>query len=77
MGSKVAGMPKVSVLFPARDAGPWVEQALASGSGPRDAAAHAAEGTSPSDDLNAPRAYREHLARVLVGRALEESSSRA
>ena len=41
------------------------------------AAAHAAEGTSPSDDLNAPRAYREHLARVLVGRALEESASRA
>jgi len=54
-----------------------VEQALAAGSGPREAAAHAAEGTSAADDLNGPRAYREHLARVLVGRALEESSSRA
>ena len=43
----------------------------------REAAAHAAEGTSPSDDLNSPHAYREHLARVLVGRALEESGSRA
>jgi carbon-monoxide dehydrogenase medium subunit len=54
-----------------------VEEALAAGSAPREAAARAAEGTSPSDDLNAPRAYREHLARVLVGRALAESASRA
>jgi carbon-monoxide dehydrogenase medium subunit len=54
-----------------------VEQALAAGAGPRDAAARAADGTSPSDDLNAPRAYREHLARVLVARALEESAARA
>ena len=53
-----------------------VEQALASGSGPREAAARAAEGTSPADDLNGPRQYREHLARVLVARALEESSAR-
>jgi aerobic carbon-monoxide dehydrogenase medium subunit len=54
-----------------------VEQALAAGAGPRDAAAHAAEGTSPSADINGDRSYREHLARVLVGRALEESRSRA
>ncbi len=54
-----------------------VEQALAAGSSPREAAAHAAEGTSASDDLNGPRAYREHLARVLVARALAEASSRA
>ena len=54
-----------------------VEQALAAGAGPRDAAAHAAEGTSPPDDINADRGYREHLARVLVGRALEESAARA
>jgi aerobic carbon-monoxide dehydrogenase medium subunit len=53
-----------------------VEQALAAGAGPRDAAAHAAEGTSPSADINADRRYREHLARVLVGRALEESLAR-
>jgi carbon-monoxide dehydrogenase medium subunit len=52
-----------------------VEAALASGASPRDAAAHAAEGASPSDDLNASRAYREHLARVLVRRALEDAQA--
>jgi aerobic carbon-monoxide dehydrogenase medium subunit len=54
-----------------------VEGALAAGAGPRAAAAYAAEGTRPPDDLNGPRHYREHLARVLVGRALEESAARA
>jgi carbon-monoxide dehydrogenase medium subunit len=54
-----------------------VEQALASGAGPAAAAARAAEGLTPSSDLNASQGYREHLARVLVGRALEESASRA
>ena len=54
-----------------------VESALAAGAGARAAAEHAAEGTSPPDDLNGPRHYREHLARVLVGRALEESAARA
>jgi carbon-monoxide dehydrogenase medium subunit len=53
-----------------------VERALAAGAGPREAAAHAAEGTSPPGDINADRGYREHLARVLVARALEESRSR-
>ena len=53
-----------------------VERALADGAGPRDAAAHAAEGTSPSTDINGDRRYREHLARVLVNRALEESLAR-
>jgi aerobic carbon-monoxide dehydrogenase medium subunit len=54
-----------------------VERAIAAGSQPRDAAALAAEGTSPPDDLNGGRRYREHLARVLVGRALEESATRS
>ncbi|HLI36434.1 MAG TPA: xanthine dehydrogenase family protein subunit M [Streptosporangiaceae bacterium] len=54
-----------------------VEQALAGGASPREAAEHAAEGTSPSADINASSAYREHLARVLVRRALEESRSRS
>jgi carbon-monoxide dehydrogenase medium subunit len=54
-----------------------VEQALASGAGPRDAAAHAAQDTSPPDDLNGGPAYREHLARVLVARALDEARSRS
>jgi len=54
-----------------------VEQALAAGAAPREAAAHAAEGTSAPEDINGPRAYREHLARVLVARALEEAGSRS
>ena len=53
-----------------------VEVALAAGAGTRDAAAHAAEGTSPPTDINADGRYREHLARVLVARALEESAAR-
>ena len=54
-----------------------VESALATGAGPREAAALAAEGTSPSGDINASTGYREHLARVLVERALEEAAARA
>ena len=54
-----------------------VERALAGGAGPGDAAAHAAEGTSPVEDINATPAYREHLARILTGRALEEAAGRA
>jgi aerobic carbon-monoxide dehydrogenase medium subunit len=54
-----------------------VEAALAAGSSPADAAAHAAEGTSAASDIRATRDYREHLARVLVNRALAEAGSRA
>ena len=54
-----------------------VESALASGASPADAAAHAADGTSAGSDIHASKAYREHLARVLVRRALEESAARA
>jgi carbon-monoxide dehydrogenase medium subunit len=49
-----------------------VEQALASGASAADAAASAADGTEPPSDLNATVDYRNHLARVLVRRALEE-----
>jgi carbon-monoxide dehydrogenase medium subunit len=52
-----------------------VEQAVAAGASAADAAAHADEGTEPSDDLNASADFRRHLARVLVRRALEESGS--
>jgi carbon-monoxide dehydrogenase medium subunit len=48
-----------------------VEQAIAQGASPADAAAHAAEGTEPPTDLNAGPEYRAHLARVLVRRALD------
>ena len=53
-----------------------VERALAEGAAPADAAARAAEGTRPVDDVNADRGYRQHLSRVLVARALAESRSR-
>ena len=53
------------------------EAALAGGASPADAAAHAAEGTHAADDIRATKAYREHLARVLVSRALTEASSRS
>ncbi len=51
-----------------------VEQALvgqpATAETIRGAAEHAADGTSPTSDGNADTDYREHLARVLTGRAL-------
>jgi carbon-monoxide dehydrogenase medium subunit len=49
------------------------EAALAAGASNADAAAVADEGTEPSADLNASVDYRRHLARVLVGRALDEA----
>jgi carbon-monoxide dehydrogenase medium subunit len=54
-----------------------VENALASGASIADAAALAAEGTSAGSDINASKAFREHLARVLVKRALEEAAARS
>jgi carbon-monoxide dehydrogenase medium subunit len=49
-----------------------VESALAGADrgGVAAAAAHAAEGTEPTDDLNASREYRSHLAKVLTERAV-------
>ena len=47
------------------------EQALAAGASAAEAAGFAAEGTSPGADMHAGRDYREHLARVLTRRALE------
>jgi aerobic carbon-monoxide dehydrogenase medium subunit len=37
----------------------------------RQAAAHAADGTEPPEDLNGTPDYRRHLAQVLTRRALE------
>jgi carbon-monoxide dehydrogenase medium subunit len=54
-----------------------VESALASGASIADAAALAAEGTAAGSDINGTKAYREHLARVLVRRGLEEAAARA
>lgn len=51
-----------------------VESALASGASIDDAAAVAADGTTPPSDLNGDAEYRSHLARVLTKRALTEAS---
>lgn len=40
----------------------------------RQAAEHASDGTSPPSDLNARPDYRQHLARVLTGRALAHAA---
>ena len=53
-----------------------VEAALRSGASPADAAARAGDGTDPPSDLNASPEYRRHLARVLVGRALDTVAAR-
>ncbi len=52
---------------------PGVEAAIASGASAADAAALAADGCEPPTDLNAGVEYRQHLARVLVRRALESA----
>jgi carbon-monoxide dehydrogenase medium subunit len=51
-----------------------VSAALAGGASIADAAEQAAAEAEPQADLNASVEYREHLAKVLVRRALEESS---
>ena len=50
-----------------------VVDAVRSGASAAEAAERANEGTEPQSDINASVEYREHLARVLVRRALEES----
>ena len=52
-----------------------VEAALAGGASIDDAAQLAAEGTEAPSDLNGSVEYREHLARVLVRRALEDAGA--
>ena len=51
------------------------EAALAGGADAAEAAALAADGTSPGEDIHADREYRRHLARVLTRRALEHQSA--
>jgi aerobic carbon-monoxide dehydrogenase medium subunit len=53
-----------------------VEEALAGGADPADAAARADEGTSPPSDSFGSAEYRRELSKVLVRRALEEAMAR-
>ena len=50
-----------------------VEQALASGSSPEQAAEQADAGLTPSADIRATPEYKKHLARVLTRRAIEQA----
>lgn len=54
-----------------------VERALADGSSAAEAAENAAEGTSPPDEPGASAEYREHLAKVLVRRGLQNAAARS
>jgi carbon-monoxide dehydrogenase medium subunit len=54
-----------------------VEGALRGGASAADAAALAGDDTDPPSDLNASPDYRRHLARVLVGRALDSVATTA
>ena len=49
-----------------------VEEAVAAGAAPAEAAARTAEGTEPPSDASASAEYRAHLAEVLVRRALAQ-----
>jgi aerobic carbon-monoxide dehydrogenase medium subunit len=48
-----------------------VEQALASGASPAEAAARASQGLDPASDLRGSAEYKTHLAQVLTERAIE------
>jgi len=70
IGGRIALANMASTPVRARAA----EQALAGGASPAEAAALAAKGTSPGEDIHADREFRQHLARVLTKRALEHHS---
>ena len=50
-----------------------VEDALAKGAKPEEAAQHASDGLNPSGDLRASSEYKKHLARILTKRAIEQA----
>jgi carbon-monoxide dehydrogenase medium subunit len=70
----IAGRVALANMGPTPLRAAATEQALADGASVGEAAALAADGTSPGEDIHADRGYREHLARVLVRRALEHEA---
>jgi aerobic carbon-monoxide dehydrogenase medium subunit len=52
-----------------------VEEALAQGASPAEAAEHASDGLTPSGDIRATPEYKKHLARVLTRRAIEQAGA--
>jgi aerobic carbon-monoxide dehydrogenase medium subunit len=70
----IAGRVALANMGPTPLRAVGAEEALAAGASPAEAAARAAEGTSPGEDMHADREYRQHLARVLTRRALEHQA---
>jgi aerobic carbon-monoxide dehydrogenase medium subunit len=70
----IAGRVALASMGPVPVRARAVEQALAGGASPAEAASLAAEGTEPGEDIHANRPYRQHLARVLTRRALEDAT---
>jgi carbon-monoxide dehydrogenase medium subunit len=52
-----------------------VEEALAQGASPQEAAEHASDGLEPTGDIRATPEYKKHLARVLTRRAIEQAGA--
>jgi len=72
VGDGMAGIGLVNMdSRPVRAAA--VERAVLDGATAAEAAASAADGCDPPEDLNASAEFRQHLARVLVRRALESA----
>src|SRR5580704_8765106 len=71
----VAGRIALASMGPTPLRARAAEAALAGGADAADAAALAADGTSPGEDIHADREYRRHLARVLTRRALQHEAS--
>ena len=69
------GSPRVSLVHmgPTPLRATRVEEALAGGATPAEAASRAGEGLDPPSDINASAEFRRHLATVLVRRALVET----
>ena len=69
----VWGRGTLMVRIPGTVRAKAVEDALAKGAKPEEAAQHASDGLNPAGDLRASPEYKKHLARVLTKRAIEQA----